>query len=288
MRLRTAGTLVAALVGLVSTPGTASACHKCRQTPCVLVAAPAYQCVTEMAPQTMYHQRTRMEYRPITETIMTRVADTTYVERQRVVCRPVFDTTYVQRTVYSCRPVSETQMVTQAVNVCRPVSTTRQVTTYAYQPTTTLVTVPVTAQRCGHCGKARIACGCVTVARTCYTPVPVTQNVVETQMVSEVQTRQVPVTTVRMVRETRVENVPVQNCRIVQEVVTDRIPVVNFRCVPKQVTRNVPFPVCETVAETRMIPVQRMVAVVPVAPAPQVGPAQQAAPTGQASPSNQG
>ncbi len=292
MRLRLAGYFAAALAALVSAPGTASACHQCRQSPCVLVAAPAYQCVTEMVPQTFTHQRTRTEYRPVTETIMTRVADTTYVERQRVVCRPVFDTTYVQRTVTTCRPVSETQMVNQTINVCRPVSTTRQVNTFAYQPTTTLVSVPVMSPKCGHCGKARIACGCVTVAQTCYTPVPVVQDVVETRMVNEVQTRQVPLTTIRMVQESRVENVPVRNCRILQEVVTDRIPVVNFRCEPKQVTRNVPFPVCETVTETRMVPVRRMVAVVYAAPstyaAPQVAPAPRAAPTGQAGPSKQG
>src|SRR4051812_46884224 len=96
MRVRAAGPLVAAAaVALILAPGTASACHKCRQTPCVLVAAPApaVQCVTEMVPYTTYRTRTRTEYRPVTETIMVRKANTTFIERQRVVCRQVWDTT---------------------------------------------------------------------------------------------------------------------------------------------------------------------------------------------------
>ncbi len=297
MRVRAAGFLAtAAAVALLSAPGTVLACHACHRNPCVLVApapAPAYQCVTEMVPETVYRTRTRMTYQPVTETIMTRVADTTYVERQRVVCKPVFDTTYVQRTVFSCRPVSETTVVNQSYTVCRPVSTTRQVTEYQLQPSTRLVTVPVAAHHCGRCGQPKVTCGCVTVAQTCYTPVPVIRDVVVTWMVAEVVSRQVPVTTTRLVRETRVENVPVRHCRIVQEVVTDRMPVVNFRCVPKQVTRQVPVPVCEAVAETRYHPVQRMVAVAPAyapAPAPAAYAAPQAgpAPSVQAAPSRQG
>jgi len=271
MRLRAAGFLAtAAAVAFVSAPGTASACHACHKNPCVLVvptAAPAYQCVTEMVPQTVYKTRTRMTYQPVTETIMARVAETTFVERQRVVCKPVWDTTYVQRTSVVCRPVSETTMVNQSFTVCRPVTTTRQVTEYQMQATTQVVTVPVATQKCGHCGKVKPACGCAVVAQTCYAPVPVTRNVNVTQMVPEVQTRQIPVTHTRLVSETKVENVPIRNCRIVQEVVTDRIPIVNYRCVPKQVTRQVPVPVCETVAETCYRPVTRMVAVAP-APAP--------------------
>jgi len=267
MRLRAAGFLAtAAAVASVMVPGTASACHACKRTPCVLVVpapAPAYQCVTEMVPQTVYRTRTRMTYQPITETIMTRVADTTFVERQRVVCKPVFDTTYVQRASVVCRPISETTMVTQSYTVCKPVSTTRQVTEYQMQATTRMVTVPVATQACGHCGKVKPACVCAVVAQTCYTPVPVTRDVTVTQMIPEVQTRQIPVTSTRFVPETKVENVPVRTCRIVQEVVTDRLPIVNFRCVPKQVTRQVPVPVCETVAETSYRPMTRMVAVAP-------------------------
>ena len=262
---------------------TALACHKCQKSPCVLVApAPAMQCVTEMVPQTVYRTRTRMESRPVTETIMTRVANTQYVERPRTVCKPVFDTTYVQRTVFSCRPVSETTMVNQVVNVCRPVQTTQQVTDYVYQPTTQMVSVPARVPTCGKCGKVSYACGCVTVAQTCYTPVPTVRNVTVTQMVSEQQTRQVPVTTTRMVQEQRVENVPVRSCRMVTETVVDRVPITTFHCEPKQITRMVPYPVCETVAETCYRPVQRMVAVQYAAPAPTAAP--QVAPTGQASP----
>ena len=269
------------------------ACHKCQRNPCVLVAAPAptMQCVTEMVPQTVYRTRTRMESRPVTETIMTRVAETHYIERPRVVCKPVFDTTYVQRTVFTCRPVSETTMVNQTVTVCKPVQTTRQVTEYTYQPTTQMVQVPSRVPTCGRCGKISYSCGCVTVAQTCYTPVPSTRNVTVTRMVPEQQTRQVPVTTTRMVQEQRVENVPVRQCRMVTETVIDRVPCTTFRCEPKQVTRMVPFPVCETVAETCYRPVQRMVAIAPpryAVPTPTAAP-QSAMPTGQTPvPSRQG
>ncbi|WP_435011448.1 hypothetical protein P12x_002760 [Tundrisphaera lichenicola] len=292
MRLRAAGSLVAvAAVAWVMAPGTASACHKCHRNPCVLAPAPAptVQCVTEMVPYTTYKNVTRTAFRPVTETIMVKKATTTFVERQRVVCKPVFDTTFVQRTVEICRPVHETSYVNQQYTVCRPVSTTQQVTEYQYQPSTRMVSVPVVSKGCGHCGKPKIACGCVTVAQTCYTPVPVVRDVVVTRMVSEVQTRQVPVTHTRMVRETKVENVPVRHCRMVQEVVTDRIPVTTFHCEPKQITRQVPYPVCETVAVTCYRPVTRMVPVVYAAPAP--APSLQAAPapSGQAAaPSKQG
>lgn len=292
MRVRAAGSLVvAAAVALILVPGTASACHQCRRTPCVLAPAPApaVRCVTEMVPTTTYRTRTRTEYRPVTETILVKKADTTFVERQRVVCKPVFDTTYVQRTVSFCRPVHQTSFVQQSATVCRPVSTTRQVVEYTYQPSTSLVNVPVAAHGCGHCGKPKVACGCVTVARTCYTAVPVVRDVVETRMVAEVQHRQVPVTLTRMVRETRVENVPVRHRRMVQEVVTDRIPVTTFHCEPRQVTRQVPYPVCETVAETCYRPVTRMVPVAYAAPV--AYPVPQSAPTasGQGTgPSKQG
>jgi hypothetical protein len=289
MRVRAAGSLVVAAIALIMAPGTASACHKCHKSPCVLVPAPTVQCVTELVPYTTYHNRVRTEFRPVTETIMVKQAETTFVERQRVVCKPVFDTTYIQRTISFCRPVSETTYVTQSYTVCRPVSTTRQVTEYCYQPSTRLVNVPVMTSGCGHCGKPKIACGCVTVAQTCYTPVPVVRNVVVTHMVSEVQTRQVPVTCTRLVRETKVENVPVTHCRMVQEVVTDRIPHTRFYCVPKQITRQIPYPVCETVAETCYRPVTRMVPIVYAAPAPAPTSQMAPAPSGQATaPSKQG
>ena len=282
MRARTTCFLMAALA-VATFEGSASACHTCRKTPCVLVAAPAptMQCVTEMVPYTVYKQRTRIEYDVVSETIMVRVPDTTYVERQRCVNKPVWDTQYVQREVSSCKPVSETSMVTQQYTVCKPVSTTRQVTEVCMQPTTSLVTVPVVQKKCGH----TVACGCQTVSQTTYTPVSVVKNVVETHMVAETMTRQVPVTTTHLVRETKYETVPVRTCRIVPEIVTDRIPVTTFHCEPKTVSRRIPRPVCETVAETCYRPVQKMVPVIYApAPAPVVAPA----PSTQAATSQQG
>lgn len=284
MQVRAAGFLaMTAAFALIFGSESAMACLQCQKTPCVLVVpAPTVQCVTEMVPQTVYRTRTRMESRPVVETIMTRVANTQIVERPRMVCRPVFETSNVQRTVLVCRPISETTMVNQTYTVCRPVQTTQQVTEYVYQPTTQMVTVPTRVPTCGRCGKVSYACGCVTIAQTCYTPVATVRDVVVTQMVSEQQTRQVPVTTTRMVQEQRVESVPVRTCRMVTETVVDRIPVTTFRCEPKQVTRMVPYPVCETVAETCYRPVQRMVTVVPQYATPAPAPAPQAAtPTGQ-------
>jgi hypothetical protein len=281
MRVRAAGLLGAFAAAFLATEGTAEACHTCRQTPCVLAPAmPAYQCVTEMVPYTVTRPHVRTEFQEVTETIMVREVDVTYVERQRQVCRPVVDVTYVPRQVNVCRPVSETTTVTRNVTVCRPETTTRQVTDYYLQPTTQLVTVPVAAPRtCGHCGKVAPACGCATVAQTCYTPVPYTRDVQVTRMVPEVQTRQVPVTTTHLVRETVTKDVPVRTCRIVTETVTDRIPICTPRMVPKTVTRRIPYPVCEMVTETCYRPVTRMVPVVPAATAavaaPQTGPSPQ-------------
>ena len=282
--------MAATAIAVMFSSETAMACHKCQKTPCVLVApTPMVQCVTEMVPQTVYRTRTRMESRPVVETVMTRVANTQMIERPRTVCKPVFETSTVQRTVFTCRPVSETTMVNQTYTVCKPVQTTQQVTEFVYQPTTQMVTVPARVPTCGKCGKVNYACGCITVAQTCYTPVPTVRDVVVTQMVSEQQTRQVPVVTTRLVQEQRVENVPVRTCRMVTETGVDRIPYTTFTCVPKQVTRMVPYPVCETVAETCYRPVQRMVTMVPQYAAPSPAPAPQAvAPTGQASASRQG
>jgi YTV len=250
---------------------TASACHTCQQTPCV---APAYQCVTEMVPYIEYKTVKRVEFETVYETIMVKVPDTTYVERQRCVNKPVWDTNYVQREVSFCKPISETTMVTQQYTVCKPVSTTRQVTEYCMQPSTSLVTVPVTQKTCGH----EVVCGCQTVALTTYTPVPVVKDVVVTTMVTECLTKQVPVTTTHFVRETKVETVPIRTCRMVQEIITERVPFTTFHCEPKVVERKIPHKVCETVAVTCYKPVKRMVPVVYApAPAPVAVPSTQAA-----------
>ena len=288
MRFRMFGTVVA--LGLtVLTSGTASACHRCRQTPCVIAPpAPRVECVTDMVPYTVMKTRTRTDYQPVTETVMTRVPETTFTERQRVVCKPVFDTTTVQKRIVVRKPVFDTEYVTQNVTTCRPVSETHQVTEICMQPSTTYVTVPVTMKvksgHCGSCGKSEVICGCETVAQTCYTPVPVVRDVTTTRMVRETSTRQVPVTHCRMVCEEKLIEVPVTHCRMVQEVVTDKVPHTTWHCEPKQVTRMVPVPVCETVPVTCYRPVTRMVTIEP----PVMAAAQySAAPSGQAAASGQ-
>lgn len=277
MRIRAIG-FMTAMAALALAPQTASACQKCRQNPCVLVAPrPAYQCVTELVPHTEMQTRTRVEFREITRPVMRRVPQTTWTECQRVVCRMVFDTTMTQRQIVVCKPVYDTTYINETFTVCRPVQSIRQVTDYCMQPTTKYVSV-VARNKCGVCGHAKPACGCQTVALTYYTPVPIVRDVVETRMVPEVQTRQVPVTHCRLVREVKVVDVPHVTCRQVQEVVTDRIPHTTWTCVPDQITCRIPYPVCETVPVTTYRPVTRMV---PCAPA--AYPAPQAAPSGQAS-----
>ena len=283
MRVRVSGLLGALSLVLLTAPGqTASACHACRKTPCVLAPPPAYQCVTEMVPYTVMKTRMRIDFQAVTETINVREAETTWTERQRVVCKPVFDTTYISRKVLVCKPVFETTMVNQTVTVCKPVTSTHQVTEICMQPFTQLVNVPVRQGNCGRCGKVQATCGCQTVAQTCYKPVPVVRDVVQTTFVRETETRQVPLTKCSIVREEKVENIPITKCRLVQEVVTEKIPCTTFKCVSKQVTRQIPIPVCETVPVTCYRPVTRMVACAPiVAPTAQGGPSPQTAASGQ-------
>ncbi|MHC5538733.1 hypothetical protein ACYOEI_10965 [Singulisphaera rosea] len=268
MRMGLRGIFAALGMALAMVPGTSSACTKCHQVPCSYVPAPApaYQCVTEMVPYQVCRIVPRVQWQSISETVMERVCDTTFIDRPRVVCRPVYSTTYVQQCVTACRPVTETFYVNQCVTVCRPVTSVQQVTEYCMQTAIQYVSVPVKSHGCGLCHKPT-PCGCATVAQTVCTPVPVVRNVCVTQYVPEVQTRQIPVTRTRMVPETKTISVPVVSCRMVSEVVTDKIPVTTFRCVPRTITRQVPITTCERVVETCYRPVTRMVPVCP-APAP--------------------
>jgi hypothetical protein len=276
------GCLTAALAVLAGSQ-TATACHLCRQTPCVM---PAYQCVTEMVPYPTYKNVWRTEYTTCTKTVMAREPVTNWVERQRVVCKPVYDTIEIPCQRVVCKPVSETNYVNQTYTVCKPVQTTQQVTTYCYQPTTQLVTVP--GRKCGICHKD--PCGCQVVAQTCYTPVPVVKDVVVTTMVPETHTRQVPVTKTHYVQEVVNDVRRVTKCRMVQEVVNEKVPCTTWVCVPKTITKQIPHRVCEQVAVTCYKPVSRMVpctyAAAPV-PTSQAAPSSQGVPSGQAAPAAQ-
>ncbi len=299
MRRLVAGMLTAGL--LVMASSSARACHACKPgAPVCAAPVPATRCVTEMVPYTVMKTRTRMTFEPYQCTIVVKEPITQVVERQRVVCRPVYETSYVQRTVRVCRPVYDTQMVSQNVCVQRPVQVAREVAGVRYEPYTRCISVPLVAKTggCGLgslCGKLHgrgcaglATVGCTTVLQTCYQPVPVSQTVYETQWVTETQTRQVPVTTCRMVTEDRVQNIPVTHCRMVQQVITERRTVVcGFRCVPKQVTKMRPIPVCETVPVTCYRPVTRIVPICPpiaetiAVATPQAGASPQATATGQ-------
>jgi hypothetical protein len=291
MRVRLAGCLVAVLAVAMGSQ-TASACHTCRQNPCVI--QPAYQCVTEMVPYTVYKTKWHTEYETVSKTVMVREPVTNWVERQRVVCKPVYDTIEIPYQRVVCKPIVETDYVTQTYTVCKPVQTTKQVTTYCMQPTTQYVTVR-TGHKCGLCHKD--PCGCKTVAQTCYTPVPVVKDVVCTTMVPETQTRQVPVHRTRYEQEVINDVRKIRKCRMVQEVVTEKVPCTTWVCVPKTVTKQIPHKVCEQVAVTCYKPVQHMVpcaTAAPVsyesAPAPsmQAAPSIQSAPASLAAPTKQG
>jgi hypothetical protein len=265
-----AASLVIALAG-----DTASACQKCKQTPCVITApaAPAFECVTEMLPFTVMKSKTRVDLVPsCTKTVMETKIDIEYDEQIREVCKPVFDTVWETRCSVVCRPVCETTMVCQAYKVCRPVTTTRKVTEYCLTPYTELVVVPVKTG-CGRCGHPKGGCTCQTVARTCYKKVPVVREVSETCMVTEIVNQMVPVVHWRMVPEQRLEKVPVTVCRIVNQVVRVRVPRMVCRSVPKTLVYKTAVLTCEEIPVTVYRPVTRMVPV--VLPCPQVMPTAQ-------------
>ena len=65
-------------------PETVLACHVCKQSPCVLVPAPApkFECVTEMVPFTVMKTKTRVDLVPVcTRTIMKTKLETVYDEQ---------------------------------------------------------------------------------------------------------------------------------------------------------------------------------------------------------------
>jgi hypothetical protein len=271
--------LSAAIMAVSLAGQTASACHLCKQTPCVLAPPPqpAYECVTEMVPVTVMKTKTRVDLVPVcTKTLMETKPVIDYVEQIHPVCKPVYDTVFVPRCYTVCRQVCETSMVCQPYKVCRPVTTTRQVTEYCLKPFTELVTVPVKI-KCGRCGHAAGGCTCQTVARTCYKRVPVVRDVVETHMVTEIRTQMIPVLHYRVVTEQKIQQVPVTTCRMVPEIVRVRVPVLTFECVPKTLVYKTAVLSCEEIPVTVYRPVVKMVPV--VVPSPQVTPALQAAST---------
>ena len=148
MRVRLLG-FAATVLAFGMAAQTASACLTCKRTPCVMTVQPAYECVTEMVPYTVMKKRVRTEYQTVEKTVMVRQPILQTVERQRVVCRPVYDTTYVQQRYQVTRQVVDTTYVDQPVTVCRPVSTTRQVAVNCVQPVSQVVTRPATVKHHG-------------------------------------------------------------------------------------------------------------------------------------------
>ena len=255
--------LAAVVLPVLLMSEAALACHVCKQTPCVMAPpAPALECVTEMVPVTVMKTRTRVDLVPVcTKTVSETKIDIEYDEQFHEVCRPVYDTIFETRCTTVCRPVCETTMVCQPYTVCRPVTTCRQVTEYCLKPFTELVTVPVKT-KCGLCGHKGGGCTCRTLARTCYKCVPEVREVTETHMVTEVQTRMVPVVHWRLVPEQRIEKYPVTVCRMVNETVRVRVPRLVFSCKPKTLVYKTAVLSCDEIPVTVYRPVMKMVPVV--------------------------
>ena len=233
MRVRMIGVLAAVLMAM--TAEAAWACPQCRQNPCVMPVMdtkPAVKFVIEPVQYTVLVQRVRVDYREETTTVMKRMPETTYTEVQRVVCRPKVETTMITKQIPIRRPEFDTHFVTETYTTCRPVQTTRRVTEIEMRPTSKLVSVVAPTVAACAAKRSRPA-PARTSALTCVTPVPVVREVVETSMVPEVRTRQVPVTTCRMVQDVQTVEVPVTHVSMVQEVVTDRVPHVTIKCVPE-------------------------------------------------------
>jgi len=221
-----------------------------------------------MVPVTVMKTRTRVDLVPVcTKTVSETKIDIEYDEQLHEVCRPVYDTIFESRCTTLCRPVCETTTVCQPYTVC-PVTTCRQVTEYCLKPFTELVTVPVKA-KCGLCGHQGGGCTCRTLARTCYKCVPVVREVTETHMVTEVQTRIIPVVHWRLVPEQRIEKYPVTICRMVNETVRVRVPRLVFSCKPKTLVYKTAVLSCDEIPVTVYRPVMKMVPV--VAPSLQTG-----------------
>ena len=88
------------------------------------------------------------------------------------------------------------------------------------------------------------------------------REVTETHVVTEVQTRMVPVVHWRLVPEQRIEKYPVTVCRMINETVRVRVPRLVFSCKPKTLVYKTAVLSCEEIPVTVYRPVMKMVPVV--------------------------
>jgi hypothetical protein len=90
-----------------------------------------------------------------------------------------------------------------------------------------------------------------------WQPNVVPQQVQTTNYVPQIESRQVPITTLRYQPETVVRKVPIQTCRIEQQLVVKKVPVTVMKPIEERVEVKEPVQVCRWISETqvRKIPV---------------------------------
>ena len=191
--------------------------------------------------------------RPITET----------AEREETytVLKPVYETSCRTETYTVMRPqtVCQTQMVDQGgfveQTVMKPASPANRLRWMSGTTAVDPATGQAVYQRPGLYW-VQIPRGTYEVQRA-WQPNMVPQQVQQTCMVPQVESRQVPVQTVRYQQEQVVRKVPVTTCRTVQEEVVKKVPYTVMRPVEERVEQQVPVQVCRMVSEqqVRKIPV---------------------------------
>jgi hypothetical protein len=191
--------------------------------------------------------------RPITETAEREEAYT--------VLKPVYETSARTETYTVMRPqtICQTQMIDRGGFIDQTVMKPEAPATRLRWMSGTNAVDPATGQTVYQ----RSGLYWVQVPRTTcevqkvWQPNIVPQQVQQTFYAPQVESRQVPVQTVRYEQERVVRKVPVTTCRIVQEEVVKKIPYTVMRPVEERVEQQVPVQVCHMVTEeqVRKIPV---------------------------------
>ncbi len=205
------------------------------------------------------------------------VQETAEREERYTVNRPIYEAAEREETYTVIKPVYETSCRTETYTVMRPqtVCQTQMVDRGGFVEQTVMKPcAPATRLRwmSGTCAVdpgtgqtvyQRPGLYWVQVPRNTYEvqrvwqPNVVPQQVQQTFYAPQVESRQVPVQTVRYEQEQVVRKVPYQTCRIVQEEVVKKIPYTVMRPVEERVEQQVPVQVCRIVAEqqVRRIPI---------------------------------
>jgi hypothetical protein len=188
------------------------------------------------------------------------ITETSEREEAYTVLRPVYETCRTETyTVMRPQTVCQTQMVDQGGFVEQTVMKPEAPATRLRWMSGTCAVDPGTGQTVYQ----RAGLYWVQVPRTTcevqrvWQPNVVAQQVQQTFMVPQTESRQVPVQTVRYEQEQMVRKIPVTTCRIVQEEVVKKVPYTVLRPVEERVEQQVPVQVCHIVTEqqVRKIPV---------------------------------